>query len=165
VKLYAASGDELWRRTIDGEEHWVDIGESVAVDSNGNVVAGGELYRTSTVWADFSVVKLDGATGAPRWLRTRGTQAGTSTLREVVIAPGDEIVAAGEIPKQLTKTDFTVLRLAGATGRSLGGVSLNGTDDWFDSAFDVATMGDAIVTAGWLINRDTGADFAVVRLR
>ena len=110
-------------------------------------------------------MKLDGATGEPRWLRTRGTQAGTSTLREVAVARGDEIIAVGEIPKRLTKTEFTAVRLEGSTGRSLGGVSLNGTDDWFDAAFDVAIAGDAIVAAGWLINRGSGADFAVVRLR
>jgi len=43
---------------------------------------------------------------------------------------------------------------------------LDGTDRWFDVAYDVAVNDDgAVFAAGWFINRQTGSDLAVVRLR
>jgi hypothetical protein len=95
----------------------------------------------------------------------RGGEA-TANAWAVAVDPNDRVVAAGEIQGPGTKTDFTVIFLDGASGRLLRDVMLDGTDRWFDVAYDVALNDEgAVIAAGWFINRQTGSDLAVVRLR
>jgi outer membrane protein assembly factor BamB len=165
LKLDPESGAEVWRRTIDGQAHWTDHGWAVTVDSNDDVVAAGQIFRRNTTWGDFAVVKLAGTTGRRLWQWTRGGQA-TATAWGVAVDPNDHVVAVGEIQGVGTKADFTVVLLNRVTGRPIRQVMLDGTDHWFDVAFDVAVSETgAVVAAGWFVNQGTGADLAVVRLR
>ena len=63
VKLAGANGAALWRREITGTENGLELVSSVAVDGDGNAIAGGRLINAGTQ-ADFTVVKLDGVDGS-----------------------------------------------------------------------------------------------------
>ena len=62
VKLDAATGAELWRLTLDGGDGSPDIAYDVAVDASNDVIAAGKLELLGSD-DDFTVVKIDGATG------------------------------------------------------------------------------------------------------
>ncbi len=62
VKFDGASGEELWRRVINGTANLGDRALAVAVDAFGDVAAAGFTQNTGT-GADFTVVKLKGEDG------------------------------------------------------------------------------------------------------
>ena len=68
VKLDGVNGAELWRTEIDGAANARDSAFTVAVDADGNVIAGGGISNSGTgldfTGLDFAVVKLDGADGS-----------------------------------------------------------------------------------------------------
>ena len=81
-------------------------------------------------------------------------------------ARGD-VVAAGSTINTGTFTDFTVVKLAGATGVELWRQGINGTANVSnDQAFAVTVdaRGD-VVAAGYTTNSGTFTDFTVVKLR
>jgi PQQ-like domain len=165
VKLDPVAGGVTWQTTIDGRASWADGATSLAVDSRGDVVAGGRLYNRNDVWADFSVIGIDGDTGSVRWQRDLAGDA-SSDVDAVEIDGQDRAVVSGALFRTATKTDFTVAFFDAATGRRRALVNLNGTDDWFDAASDIALGADGrVIAAGSLINSATGSDLAVVRLR
>lgn len=67
VRLTGADGDEVWRQTRNGNVSSFDEVNQVALDSTGNVFAAGSLWNTSG--QDFTVMKIDGSTGAQLWLQ------------------------------------------------------------------------------------------------
>ena len=75
VKLSSSEGAELWRRRIGytepGLANFVAQARSVAVDKAGNVAVAGLVWNRNEVAnfisSDFTVAKLNGSTGEPRW--------------------------------------------------------------------------------------------------
>lgn len=58
-----------------------------------------------------------------------------------------------------------MVELPGASGRVVGGRHVNGDDNWFDQALDIAVGPSGnTVAAGNLVNLATGSDFAVVQI-
>ena len=164
VKLDGDTGQVVWRQEVDGTGHYQDEAYDLVFDSQGSILVSGFIFGAQTV-QDFAVLKLDGDTGRRRWQWMRGGEA-TATAWGVAVDSTDNVVAVGEIQRPGTKTEFTVILLSGTTGRAIRQVLLDGTDHWFDVAFDVAvSQAGAVIAAGWFINQGTGADLAVVRLR
>ena len=176
VKLAGGLGGELWQRSFPGTDpSFQTTAEAVAVDAAGDVFVAGHLTNRNTE-DDWLVVKLDGATGADLWSREVSGTAGFSFDRATSLmlnSAGDAIVA-GFVDSGSTNHDFTVLRLAGATGAELWRQSIDGSDSGdgsadTDEALAVAvTAADDVVAAGFTQNErssiDDKRDFAVVRL-
>ena len=110
VKLAAADGAELWRETIDGPDGLDDVAVSVAVDGNGDVIAGGFSTSVAT-GADLFVVKLNGADGTPIWTGlVDGTASGNDEATHVVVDGAGHAIAAGLLRDSITQSDFAVVK-------------------------------------------------------
>jgi len=164
IKFDGASGEELWRQAISGTLGFFDGGRAVAVDSAGDVVAAGE---TSNVGSgdDFTVVKLEGFTGAELWRQTANGTANTGDRALAVAAdPDGNIVAVGFTDNTGSSSDFTVMKLDGASGAELWRQAINGTLNRGELASAVAVdPAGHVVTAGEIQNAGTFGDFAVVK--
>src|SRR5262245_47738952 len=67
VKLAGGRGREIWRYVRDGGgEDPEDWALRLVVDGAGDPIAVGRVVNPGA-FSDFAVVKLDGATGTPRW--------------------------------------------------------------------------------------------------
>lgn len=62
VKLAKMTGNELWRKEINGVADGADSAKAVAMDSANDVIAGGGIVNTSN--PDFFVTKLKGTDGS-----------------------------------------------------------------------------------------------------
>ena len=164
IKFDGASGQELWRQSINGAANIFDEAHGVAADSAGNVIAVGSI-RNTTTFIDFTVVKFDGVSGQELWRRLiTGAppfiSSADSAFAIAVDAAGDA-VAAGFI-----NLDFAVVKLDAALGIELWRQVINGTANGFDEACDVAldAAGD-VIAAGAIRNTGASADLSVVKLR
>jgi hypothetical protein len=163
VKLDKSSGTEHWRQVITGP--LAGAARAVVVDALGHVVAVGAI-TTIGFSQGFTVVKLDGASGAELWRYVvTGTASGFSDgASSVAVDAAGDVVAAGALTNTGTQADFTVLKVNGSSGVKLWRQTLNGTANGFDRANAVAldAAGD-VVAAGFLANTATGSDFTVVK--
>ena len=122
VKLDGVSGAVLWRRVINSIFGFPRFNEAlaVAVDGAGNVVAAGftqECSESSDCTQNFTVVKLDGVSGAELWRRV----ISSATFRNdqanaVTVDAAGNVVAAGVTVNVGTSGDFTVIKLRGEDG-------------------------------------------------
>ena len=175
VKLDGNSGVERWRRIIDcGRGAGLkDEAMAIALDAVGDVVAAGEMCGFKFVWegpgaekpfeftSEFTVVKLDGTSGAERWRYVIGSSTNSTGIAAAVAvdAAGNVVVTgstgslqpgSGEAarPTPLTQRfDFIVVKLDGDSGverwrrvvtSQFGG---NGSEVVVDGAGDVVAAG------------------------
>jgi hypothetical protein len=165
LKLDGASGVERWRQVINGSANSFDQALAVTVDAAGDVVAAGYITNSDTS-ADFTVLKLDGASGAERWRQViNGSANRLDQALAVTVDTAGDVVAAGTITNTGTGQDFTVLKLDGASGAERWRQIINGSANRLDQALAVTvdTAGD-VVAAGTITNTGTGQDFTVLKL-
>lgn len=123
VKLATASGNELWRRTITGEDT-SEFSETqaygIAIDAAGNPVIAAALDNNTffTGTTEFLVAKLSGSTGVVLWQREIAgtTLFGLNGARAVGIDGDGDVFAAGYLDNVESFIDFGVVKLDGATG-------------------------------------------------
>lgn len=162
TKLSGGTGEVLWRKTISGTGIVSGGGLSVAVASDGSVVAGGNLtvgspgfYRTA-----FAVVKLDGATGVEQWrFLINSTDGGAS---EVAFDDHGDVVVAGYV--RFSSYAFFVIKLSGLNGSELWRRSdpgVGGTSRAETLAIDPA--GD-VIAGGYIANDSRNTAFLVEKL-
>lgn len=160
-----------WQVTINGAANISDAANAVTVDAGGNVVAAGRtMNMANSQGSDFTVVKFSSTIGTELWRRVvRGT--GDSNRRDysggepnsVKADTAGNIVAAGHLFNANTGTDFSVVKLSGATGVELWRYSTSGTNT-YESRDDIAwavTVDSAndVVAAGVLSKGNTGRNF------
>lgn len=171
VKLAGATGALVWAApaTVNGTAAGsTDEATAVAVDAAGDVIAAGFTQNASTN-LDLTVVKLAGATGAPRWaapVTIDGTAHGGDLAFALALDAAGDVVVAGTTQNVGTSLDFTVVKLAGGSGaelwrRSIAGTTGGGVDQALAVAVDPA--GD-VAAAGFSQNAGTAFDLTVVRL-
>lgn len=168
-RLNASDGMELWCSSIDGESGASDHAVAVQVDSTGYVIAAGYTENEEAESRDFTVAKFAYDTGEEQWRVTiDGAGENRSADRALAIASDDSgnIFAAGEVQNDDSPKDFSVVKVAGATGhldwrRDLSGTASKGNDR--ARAIAVHPDGDA-VAAGETENAGTGTDFTVLKL-
>lgn len=113
-----------WQVSLDGTGPGPGVAGTVAVASNGDVIAGGQLDHTFT-GIDFTVARLAAADGAERWRRVLPGPTGDVLLRghdtavAVALDPLGDVVAAGRTSAPGVPVQYTVVKLAGATGAVL----------------------------------------------
>lgn len=165
AKLDGVTGTVLWSKAISGTSPVsFDLAHAVTGDLAGDVIAAGYL-RNSLTEDDFTVIKLDGTSGAERWRTTiNGTSNGIDRALAIAVDVNGHVVAAGHIRNTETLDDFFVTKLDGITGSELWRQTINGDangDDWAGTV-SLDVLGN-VVAAGATENRLTGTDFTVVR--
>jgi len=136
-----------------------------AVDGAGDVLVAGIRYDVPS--SDFVVVKLSGVDGSEQWQHeVTGTGTGYGTGTAVLVDAADDVVAAGTIPNVATGGDFTVVKLAGASGSELWRAEVDGGTSSVPEIANAVRLGDAgqVIAAGTLAGPTGSADLAVVRL-
>ena len=167
----APDGTPLWTRAIDSASHEDDGFADMAVAADGDVAVTGTFSITYGVDHLFSIVRLDGATGEPRWQhdvpapeRSDGVTVGFDAAGDV-LASGDDITSDNFVDPVRIR-DIVAVKLDGATGEELWRTILNGGDVPFDvdearvAAIDAA--GDFYV--GGRVSALAGDGFAVYKL-
>ena len=119
LKFDSSTGAELWRRSIDGTEAVLDEATDVSVDAAGDVIVTGGIRNDVTGHA-FSVVKLDGSTGAEIWRQeldgdTKDTSSYEAVIAVALTASGDAVVT-GVLENEATEGDAVIARIDGARG-------------------------------------------------
>jgi len=161
VKLSGDTGTELWRRVIPGVADDVfEHANAVAVDSVGDVFAGGEFFaRAEFGWPDFFVVKLASASGAEVWRGTVPSVSGHGgQAYDLAIDANDDLVAAGSAVPGGGWCDFVVAKFRGADGTRLWQSAIDEGGNCDDAqAIAIDTAGDVIATG------DIGNKFSTVK--
>ena len=123
-----------------------------------------KLLRLGLLGASALLFLSSGAWG---WqTNINGTANDFELAFAVTVDARGDVVAAGSTVNTGTSYDFTVVKLAGATGVELWRQAINGTTITDDQAFAVTVdaRGD-VVAAGYTTNSGTFTDFTVVKLR
>jgi hypothetical protein len=169
VKLERNSGSVVWQKTVSGtRDDGDDAATSVAVDSNGDVVAvGGLLNLTSN--RDGHVVKLSGADGDVVWdesiVGTFPAAAGSDAAIAVTIDDGGDVAIAGRRVHEGNDLAFGVTKLRGVDGGRLWATDLSAAAGSTQQANAVAfDPYGHVLAAGSLHDPGVGDDFVVVKL-
>lgn len=110
IKYDGASGAVRWNQPVVGTATPNGEGRAVAADGAGNVVTAGYTHNTSP--SDFTVVKLDGTSGAELWHKIiNGTANTYSLVYAVAIDGAGNAIAAGAV-----NNTATVVKLRGTDG-------------------------------------------------
>ncbi len=104
VKLSADTGEELWRYVLTNPSCNSCVGRSVAMDPNGDVIAGGSSY----------VVKLSNASGTELWRREL-----TGAVYSVALDPAGDVVVAAQTKHEGAHPGFGIVKVSGTTGQVL----------------------------------------------
>jgi uncharacterized delta-60 repeat protein len=155
-----------------------DTAFSVAIQSDGNIVAGGVTIDEGAGTSDFALARYDGTGTLDAGFGVGGmvvtdigltTEFGTSLdiAQSVAVQPDGKIVAVGIAIVTEDSSDFAVVRYdsTGALDTDFGGDGIVTSDfgavDW---AFGVVVQPDGkIVAAGLSHQGATGFDFALAR--
>jgi uncharacterized delta-60 repeat protein len=171
IKMEGASGQQLWRREVNGSANNWDWANAVAVDAAGNVMVAGATLNGNSGYSDFTVVKFDGATGAEHW-RKDIDGGGYDYANAIAVDGIGNVVAAGAtsfVTNAVGDESFTVIKFDGVNGAELWRkvvVQSEGTgwsSGWANSvAVDFANN---VVAAGHshTSNIGTFSDLAVVK--
>ncbi len=116
VKLTGATGDEVWRTVVNGNNDNADDGQAVALDAAGDALVVGSV-RNRGRGRDMFVGKFANGTGEEQWSFTLNGTASMADIGSVIAlsAEGDA-VAAGRINNGTEDDGFTVVKLTGANG-------------------------------------------------
>jgi hypothetical protein len=120
VRLSGANGTPIWQRTFHNATNNSDAALALAADGAGNLFAAGEL-GSLTSQLDFTVVKLDAGSGNVSWSRSIAAGTGAGSLggaHAVAVDAQGNPIAAGNLGVY-PASDFTVVKLSGATGAEL----------------------------------------------
>jgi hypothetical protein len=151
---------ELWRRETPGFPGISAEGRKVAVDSNDDIIAAGQVLKT-TGPPSFSteVMKLAGADGEELWRRDVGM---TDVDALALDANGNPIV--GGWLRDISGTSFVVIKLGANTGDTLWDhiVFKAGDPGLFENrALSLAVDSAGIVTVVGVIDEGNGPDFVI----
>lgn len=172
AKLDGATGVELWRTTLDGDDPVFDSQQqarAIAIDGAGDVFAVASL-RNLVSFFDFTVVKLDGATGAELWRQELTGNATTPSFfsnvaRDLALDTSNDVLVAGELVNEDRTYDWLVVKLDGATGSETWRSELDGSRPTADPdtarSIVVDSSGDAIAVGSLYHDPD---DLAVVKM-
>jgi hypothetical protein len=164
LKFDGATGTERWRQRIPAG--FSGGARAVGIDPAGDVVAAGRLETSFPATAVFAVVKFAGASGTEQWRQTIvGPANNLVGARAVGIDPAGDVVAAGVTQIVDNLSDFTVLKVDGATGAERWRQIITGTTHFFHeaNAVGVDTVG-AVVAVGRIQNVGTSWDFTAVKV-
>jgi len=158
--LFGMPGEGLWATQFGGAAE--DFGTSIAIDSEGNIVAAGRFAGSMTVGAttitsagssDVYVAKLDGNTGELIWLKSFGGPD-SEEAKFLAVDASDDIYIAGEFSGTANFGGGT-LTSAGASDVFALKLTQGGAFSWaqryggtnFDNVGGIAVRGSSVVVA------------------
>ena len=157
IKFSGATGTELWRTRIDGDDNSDDEVAAVAIDLNGDVLAAGIIDSVATQ-EDYAVVKLSGATGAELWRQAvEGGGTGDPTMEkatDVAVDSTGDVAAIGDLDYLGREQDLVVIKFDGTSGaeqwrQEIDGEMLASRDGGFEIEFD---QNDDVIAGGRIEN-------------
>jgi hypothetical protein len=162
--------DFKFTRPTDGKTLFSDddVGLTIALDSQGQVLAGGALVNGKTDSNDFNrtfllAVKMDSADFSEDRVLWVSMVDGDSILSQDSVAvdiradTNDDVIVAGTIEYNLTKGDHAIVKLDGVTGDEIFRVVHAGElETGGDVAVAIAIDGPNIVVTGGLRQEQTG---------
>ena len=118
TKLAGSTGAEVWRAAVTGSApNSGDEPNAVAVSVRGDVFVAGPTTNLGAERVQFTVVKLDGATGGELWRRLAiAASSGQGFATAIAVDREGGAAVAGQTTNAGTAIDFTVMRLDGLTG-------------------------------------------------
>jgi len=167
VRKYDPWGVLLWSRTYNSPGNFVDEIWGVAVDSGGNVVAGGYEQRNDLGQSsNWRIIKWDGG-GDEMWSATYDSpaNAGDGAVGVAVDGSGNVIAAGVEARPDLGQDANWLVRKYDPAGNLVDSQSHDGLISGFDVAYAVTQLPgtSAVVVAGAEDVRGEGQDFAAAR--
>jgi cysteine-rich repeat protein len=127
MKLAGATGDEVWRTTVKGNNANDDDAAAVALDAAGNALVVGSV-RNSGRGRDLFLGKFANATGVEAWrLEVDGTESAGDFGNVIALGAAGDPVAGGRLRNGATGNGYTIVKLTGANGADFP--CANGTQD------------------------------------
>jgi hypothetical protein len=160
LKYSARTGKRLWVRHYDGPGHTPDVGWTIGVDREGNIVVGG--YSQSGTDLDCTVASWT-ASGARRWAwRYAGSGGSSEMVHDMWVAPDGTTYACG-LRGVATTRNGLVVRLSKA-GRRLWLEEYEGPEG-LGAAFTsiVPRPGGGVYVGGLSVAATTGLDGLLLR--
>ncbi len=158
VAKFDPGGNMLWVRQLPmaGAS---DL-NSIAVDGNGDILAGGSTGLASNPLVQSAVVlKLSGATGAQMWQQQFGTSTSFNGLEAVAVDRAGDVFASliigSSSPSPPTsnpyQVDANILKLDGSSGKTIWTQQIagpSGLPDLYPASLAVDSTGDLILGGG-----------------
>lgn len=134
---FDASGTHQWTRRYGAPGPFgSDVADAVAIDSAGNIVAGGS-YGINTIDQNFGFFKVN-PSGVVQWTRNVGGPANQAdSLFSMALAPNGDILGVGSFTSAAGDSDAAVVRLD--SGGNPLWTRVVGVPTWTDFFWDVAT--------------------------
>ncbi|MGE0357595.1 MAG: PQQ-binding-like beta-propeller repeat protein [Burkholderiales bacterium] len=117
AKYAAADGALLWRKSVGGSGNLSDVAVTVAVDAQGNAIAGGRINDSADpANRDMHAVKFAASDGAVLWRYTYAGSAGAfDRVASVATAPGVTVLA-GESAETGAPAGWRIVKLGDPGG-------------------------------------------------
>jgi cysteine-rich repeat protein len=166
AEIDPVDGAVLWQHEVTGALAGAgsDTVDAIALRAETEVVVAGTLEEQIGD-EDFAVVALDRSDGSEAWRQVlTGSATGSDRARRVAVAPGGDVFAAGDVANAVSRDDWLLVRLAGATGALAWRSETDGRNEANDSARGLALGGDGhpLVT-GRLRNPGVSGDVAAMK--
>jgi outer membrane protein assembly factor BamB len=164
-KFDGVTGSRFWCTAINGAGGFFDAARAVAVDHNGDVVAGGTLGEPQDA-SSFALLKFKGTTGAELWRKTvPGVANSFLEARAIELDFTGNAFVSGVVEDAENLSAFLIGRFDGQTGNPVWLTSIVGTTPFFHRGHAVSLSSEgAIVATGITQNKPTSADFTLVKL-
>lgn len=158
---YNAAGEIVWTANYGFTTDQYEQGNSVVVDSSGNVYVAGQSDpdSTTTVSDDYVVIKYNSA-GAQQWVqRTNGTGNGIDRPSKIVLDLAGNPVVTGR-SDNLLNYDYLTVKYNASTGIPIWSVRYDRThNDWATDLVINPTTGNIYVTGR---SRNVDYDYSTV---
>ena len=158
---YSPAGEILWTANYGFTTDQYEQGNSIVVDSSGNVYIAGQSDpdSTTTVSDDYVVIKYNAA-GVQQWVqRTNGTGNGIDRPSKIVLDSSGNPVVTGR-SDNLLNYDYLTVKYNTTTGIPIWSVRYDRThNDWATDVVINPTTGNIYVTGR---SRNIDYDYATV---
>jgi outer membrane protein assembly factor BamB len=160
LRLGGSDGRPRWRQSVTE----LTLMQAMALDGAGGVIAAGSSFTATG--QHFTVVKLDGASGAVAWTATiQRPDTRFQTALGVVALPSGDVAAVGVAGGDGQRRQLTVAAFDGATGTERWRRFIEGSDGYGGEGASLGvTPSGGLVVGGQVRNTGTCYDILVAEL-
>lgn len=139
---YNRDGVEQWLARYDGEAHWQDVANTIAVDREGNVYVAGATGKKKSQWdfastTDYLTIKYN-ANGELQWQATYdGPASGIDFATQLVIDKFNNVCVTGGSEGSGTRLDYTTIKY-NSNGEEQWVARYNSSENMQDNVSDIA---------------------------
>jgi len=160
IAKYNSAGTLQWQRTLGGTGS--DAGQSVTVDSAGNVIVTGHTASAGAGSSDFLIAKYS-STGTLQWQRTLGGTGGDVGY-SVTTDSADNIIVTGYTGSAGVGSSDSLIAKYSSAGALQWQRTLGGTGGDAGQSVTVDSAGNVIVTGQTDSAGAGGNDFLIAKL-